>query len=344
MAMRVFIGVGHGGSDPGAVGIVHEANANLTIGLELQRILEANGFTVGISRTRDENDDLPEEIAEANAFGPDLAIEVHNNAGGGDGWECYVQTNGYAAKSKAAAQAIEKRVKAIGQQSRGLKTKKNSSGTADYFGWLRQVNAPAILTEGFFVDSSDAYDFDTVAEQKALANAYALGVMDYFGISTSASPNTSVSSGSTGQLYRVRKTWGNAKSQIGAYKNLDGAKKACKAGYKVFDKSGNVVYDPASASTSTATTTAQEHPQFRDSTKANGVKYNVTALSGLNMRAGAGVKNTKTGKDNAVIATLKYGSVVWWYGYYTTVQGVDWYWIKTESGQTGFVSSQYLRS
>lgn len=81
MKHRVFIGVGHGGVDPGAVGKVKEADANLTIALELKRLLEAAGVTVGISRTRDENDDINEEIREANAFKPDLAVEVHNNAG-----------------------------------------------------------------------------------------------------------------------------------------------------------------------------------------------------------------------------------------------------------------------
>ena len=44
------------------------------------------------------------------------------------------------------------------------------------------------------------------------------------------------------ELYRVRKTWEDAKSQIGAYRVLDNAKKACKSGYKVFDSKGNVVY------------------------------------------------------------------------------------------------------
>ena len=44
------------------------------------------------------------------------------------------------------------------------------------------------------------------------------------------------------ELYRVRKTWEDAKSQIGAYRILDNAKKACKSGYKVFDSKGNVVY------------------------------------------------------------------------------------------------------
>lgn len=47
------------------------------------------------------------------------------------------------------------------------------------------------------------------------------------------------------QLYRVRKTWGDVKSQIGAYKSLENAKKACGAGYTVFDKDGKAVYTPA---------------------------------------------------------------------------------------------------
>jgi hypothetical protein len=47
------------------------------------------------------------------------------------------------------------------------------------------------------------------------------------------------------QLYRVRKTWADAKSQIGAYSKLSNAKAACdKAGkeYSVFDGKGLVVY------------------------------------------------------------------------------------------------------
>lgn len=60
-------------------------------------------------------------------------------------------------------------------------------------------------------------------------------------------------------LYRVRKTWADAKSQIGAYSNLDNAKKACKQGYSVFDSNGNIVY---SASQSQATQpSSQSKPQ-----------------------------------------------------------------------------------
>ena len=42
--------------------------------------------------------------------------------------------------------------------------------------------------------------------------------------------------------YRIRKTWADAKSQTAAYKNLDGAKKACPVGYSVFDWTGKAVY------------------------------------------------------------------------------------------------------
>lgn len=52
-----------------------------------------------------------------------------------------------------------------------------------------------------------------------------------------------MNSGSTAkQLYRVRKSWSDVKSQIGAYSSLENAKKACKAGYYVFDEKGNAVF------------------------------------------------------------------------------------------------------
>ena len=54
----------------------------------------------------------------------------------------------------------------------------------------------------------------------------------------SSTPATS----SPKQLYRVRKSWADAKSQIGAFSSLENAKKACKNGYAVFDSNGKQVY------------------------------------------------------------------------------------------------------
>ena len=44
------------------------------------------------------------------------------------------------------------------------------------------------------------------------------------------------------QFYRVRKSWTDVKSQIGAFSSLENAKKACKNGYAVFDSNGKQVY------------------------------------------------------------------------------------------------------
>lgn len=179
---RVFIGVGHGGKDPGAVKYVKESEANLQMALGMKKVLEEHGIEVGISRIREEDDPLIEEIKEANAFHPDVAVECHNNAGGGDGFEVYRQTNSYAEKSLKLAKCIEKCVVASGQKSRGVKTRLNGSGS-DYFGWCRQVRCPAVLCEGFFVDNKvDSSDYDTTAEQQEYGKLYALGVLDYFGI------------------------------------------------------------------------------------------------------------------------------------------------------------------
>ena len=57
------------------------------------------------------------------------------------------------------------------------------------------------------------------------------------------------SDGEVIRWYRVRKSWADAKSQKGAYKILDNAKKCAdqNPGYKVFDADGKVVYEPKAA-------------------------------------------------------------------------------------------------
>ena len=86
MAKKVFIGVGHGGADNGAVANgLREDNLNLAIALACRDELTRHGVKVGMSRTKDEADPLSDEIKECNAFKPDYAVEIHNNAGGGDG-------------------------------------------------------------------------------------------------------------------------------------------------------------------------------------------------------------------------------------------------------------------
>lgn len=47
------------------------------------------------------------------------------------------------------------------------------------------------------------------------------------------------------EMYRIRKSWADVKSQIGAFTSLDNAKKAWKEGYTIYNSKGEVVYPTA---------------------------------------------------------------------------------------------------
>ena len=176
---KVFIGVGHGGSDPGAVGYIEEADTNLQMALACRDFLVAYGVDVKMSRTKDEDDTVMQEVAECNAYAPDLAIDVHNNSGGGDGFEVFHTIHG--GTGKTLAENIEKQVLKIGQNSRGVKTRQGTSG--DYYAFIRETVAPAVICEGVFVDTkADAAQADTLAEQQAFGVAYAKGILDTLGL------------------------------------------------------------------------------------------------------------------------------------------------------------------
>lgn len=72
----------------------------------------------------------------------------------------------------------------------------------------------------------------------------------------STSPSVTQSS----SLYRVRKSWSDAKSQKGAFRNFENAKKCANAnsGYSVYDANGNSVYPVASAPSKSIDTLARE--------------------------------------------------------------------------------------
>lgn len=179
MNKKVFIGVGHGGSDSGAVDYIVEKEANLAMALACRDYLTAHGVEVRMSRTKDEEDPINEEVRECNAYNPDLAIDVHNNSGGGDGFEAYYTIHG--GTGKVLAQNIEKQIIKIGQNSRGCKTRQGQRG--DYYAFVRDTKCPAVICEGVFVDTNaDAAQAGTKAKQQAFGIAYAKGILDTLGI------------------------------------------------------------------------------------------------------------------------------------------------------------------
>jgi N-acetylmuramoyl-L-alanine amidase len=171
-----------------------------------------------MSRTKDEDDNTA--YKECNTFKPDYAVDIHNNAGGGDGAEVFHHYGG--GKSKSLAQNILNAIVAIGQNSRGLKTKKNVWGK-DYFAFIRETVCPAVIVECCFLDNKkDVQIIDTTMEQKDIGKAIAKGILKELGIAWKEEKkveNTTTSK----KLYKV---------QVGSYSvkaNADAMVKKLKA-------------------------------------------------------------------------------------------------------------------
>lgn len=210
---KVFLSAGHGGSNPGAVanGLI-EKNINLNTLLACKEVLEKHGVIVVASRIKDENDDVYEEVREANESGADFAVSFHANAGGGDGFEVFYHTSN--TKGKKLALLCEKYVKEIGQNSRGVK-----SGNHLYF--VKNTKMMAVLVESFFLDNKlDMAIGDAAEEQRAFGVAYAKAILEYLGIAYIGSgyvlPKEETEKD---KLYRV---------QVGAYSVKENAERKLK--------------------------------------------------------------------------------------------------------------------
>lgn len=214
---KVYVGIGHGGTDPGAVANGYrESDLNLTIGKLIVEELNKNGIETKISRTEDITFSTASKIPDANTYNPDIVIDVHHNAGGGVGFEIYHSHNNDG--SKEIAQNIYNQIEATGRKCRGVKT--NVSNGQDYFGIIRQTKAPAVLIEYGFIDNvTDVVNITNPINQKSWAQCTAKGICKSLGVEYKT----------TSTLYRV---------QVGAFKNEKNARtffESVKAqGYEAF--------------------------------------------------------------------------------------------------------------
>lgn len=181
MAKRVYVGIGHGGYDSGAVGNgFKEKDMTLSIGKYCNERLKQYGIETKISRTTDCDSSIKSKVAASNAFKANVCMDLHINAGGGDGSEVYyshVSPNG-----KKLAQSIVDATLAIRQNTRGIKVRLDKDGT-DYYGMIRETDAPAVLVECAFIDNAtDIQIINTEAKRKAFGYAIADGVAKYLGV------------------------------------------------------------------------------------------------------------------------------------------------------------------
>lgn len=199
MSKKIYINPGHSDKDPGAVGYETERKLNVKVSNYMNEYLLAN-YDCQTKMNPGSMSSLSTIATDANSWGADLFVSNHFNAGGGDGYEALV----YSTKNKALGQMFEKHVKAIGQNSRGVKYRPD-------LGVLRLTDMPAVLNEGAFVDNKkDIQDWDDDAELKKMGIAYAEAAAEYLKL------EKKVVKQEKEYIYRV---------QVGAYSQKAGAEK-----------------------------------------------------------------------------------------------------------------------
>ena len=195
MAKRIYINPGHSDTDPGAVGYKTERGLNVKVS-EYQRDHLLENYDCEVRMNPGSMGNLSAIAEDANTWGAELFVSNHFNAGGGDGYEALVHNESRV----PLGQIFEKHVKAIGQNSRGVKLRPDLAV-------LRLTQMPAILNEGAFVDNQmDIADWNEDAELKKLGIAYAQAAAEALGlVQKQADSNV---------LYRV---------QVGAYREAANA-------------------------------------------------------------------------------------------------------------------------
>lgn len=180
MGYKVLVCAGHGGSDPGAVvGKFVEKTLALTVTSACVKELNKHaGVTAIQARKTDTDQSIAAKVKMANDMDVDFVLDIHFNIGGGKGKGAEVWCSYLLGLGKILAENILKRLEEIGQNSRGVKTRKNEAGQ-DYFGIIRMTKMPAVIVEcGFIDNATDRKLFDTPAELKKMGVAIAEGVLD----------------------------------------------------------------------------------------------------------------------------------------------------------------------
>lgn len=174
----VCIDAGHGGKDPGAIANgVTEKEVCLAVALRLQKLCEAAGAKVHMTRTTDTYPDLDARCELANSKRCDLFISIHCNiAPNSDdvsGCEAYYSDESESSRRLAVA-IVHAVVTQTGVADRGAR--KDTRGLRV----LTKTAMPATLVElGFLSNPAEARKLNSPAMQDKMAKALFDGLVNY---------------------------------------------------------------------------------------------------------------------------------------------------------------------
>lgn len=240
---KAFIDLGHGGDDVGALGNgLRECDINLAVGLRVKYHLGRHNVDIMLSRETHKTVSLQERTRMANNWGADCFVSIHCNSA--TNISAYgIETFCYKFAYRSLGDSVHARLladKTLYYTNRGVKE--------GDFHVVRESNMSACLVEMAFISNErDAQLLRNKQEEYAIA--ITKGILDYFGLVWKDEVVATLPT--QNELYRVRKTWNNAASQIGAYSVLENAKANCPVGYSVYNSKGVVVFTKEILSTPT---------------------------------------------------------------------------------------------
>ena len=174
----VVIDPGHGGPDPGAIGIngIRETDVVLEVSKIVKKLLSEKGVNVSLTRNKEVDLDLPLRVSYANRTDADVFVSIHANASRGkrrdiNGLETFYY-RGW--RGRLLAKKIQKQILRVspGSPDRGVKQGR--------YHVIKNTRMPAVLVEiGFLTGRLDARRLDKYTHRKRLAYAIAKGIIEY---------------------------------------------------------------------------------------------------------------------------------------------------------------------
>lgn len=179
----VVVDAGHGGFDPGAIGITgaHEADINLAVASFLKDELEARGMQVIMTRESDEglgttqNESLASRREIIEQSGSDIVISIHMNSYKDDPSVSgpMVLFMPGSDRGKALAEAV--------QQSLNDALGVDDSARSEDLYVLRSGNQPCALVEcGYLSNEDEEHSLQQPDYQQKVAKAICEGIVQYF--------------------------------------------------------------------------------------------------------------------------------------------------------------------
>jgi len=174
----VVIDPGHGGPDPGAIGIggIKDTDVVLEVSKIVKKLLSEKGVNVRLTRKNEVDLDLPPRVSFANNTDADIFVSIHANASRGkrrdiNGLETFYY-RGW--RGRLLAKRIQKQILRVspGSPDRGVKQGR--------FYVIKNTRMPAVLVEiGFLTGRLDARRLEKTTHRKRLAYAIAKGILEY---------------------------------------------------------------------------------------------------------------------------------------------------------------------